>query len=149
LPKAIFLSELMTAIKQWQTEGDLVLVMADLNEDVRAPIIQNTFRSVGLVEGLTSQHPCPPATHNRGSNPINSIFVPFPFLINAKPATWNLVRQYLAITRHCGLTSQPRMYAPWSQNLSNDHALVDYNVTIHASYSGTIQYCGKTYNEKV
>ena len=45
--------------------------------------------------------------------------------------------------------SQPRMYAPWSQNLSNDHALVDYNVTIHASYSGTIQYCGKTYNEKV
>jgi len=80
LPKAIFLSELVTAIKQWQTEGDLVLVMADLNEDVRAPTIQNMFRLVGLVEGLTSQHPQPPATHNHGSNPIDSIFVPFSLL---------------------------------------------------------------------
>jgi len=68
------------AIKQWQTKGDLVLVMADMNKDVRAPIIQNTFRLVGLVEGLTSQHPCPPATHNGGSNPINGIFVPFSLL---------------------------------------------------------------------
>ncbi len=64
------------AIKQWQNKGDLVLLMADMDEDVRTPLIKNTFRMVGLVEGLTTQHPRPPPTHNRGSNPIDGIFIP-------------------------------------------------------------------------
>jgi len=67
-------------IKKWQNEGDLVLVMADMNEDVRLPLIQNTFRTVGLVERLTTQHPRPPPTHNHGSNPINGIFIPLSLL---------------------------------------------------------------------
>jgi len=54
--------------------------MANMNEDVRVPIIQNTFRMVGLVEGLTTQHPQPPPTHNHGSNPIDGIFIPFSLL---------------------------------------------------------------------
>jgi len=78
--KATFLTKLVTAIKQWQAEGNIVILMADMNKDVCSPIIKNTFRAVGLVEGLTSQHLRPPATNNQGSNPIDSIFVPITLL---------------------------------------------------------------------
>jgi len=63
-PKAIFLTEKATAITQWQTEGDLVIVMVDMNEDVGTPAIQNMFCLIGLVNGPAYQYPQLLATHN-------------------------------------------------------------------------------------
>jgi len=42
-PKNRFLTDLKMAIKQWQTDGDIVMVLADMNEDVRSPLIKNMF----------------------------------------------------------------------------------------------------------
>jgi len=72
--------DLKMAIKQWQTEGDTAIVLADMNEDMRSPLIKNTFREVGMIKGLTSQHQRPPETHNRGSHPIDGIFIPLSLL---------------------------------------------------------------------
>ncbi len=33
-----------------------------------------------MIEGLTSQHQRPPETHNRGSHPIDGIFIPLNLL---------------------------------------------------------------------
>jgi len=61
-PKATFMTDLATAITQWQNDGDLVIVMADMNEDVQTTTIQNMFWSVGLVEAPTTQHTTKEAT---------------------------------------------------------------------------------------
>jgi len=74
-PKDRFLTDLARAIQEWQAEGDTVIVSSDMNDDVRSQKIQQAFRSSGLIEGLTTQHMLPPATHNRGSLPINGIFL--------------------------------------------------------------------------
>jgi len=79
-PKNRFLTDLKMAIKQWQTDGDIVMVLADMNEDVRSPLIKNMFREVGMAEVITSQHQRPPETHNRGSHPIDGIFIPLSLL---------------------------------------------------------------------
>jgi len=47
-----------------------------MNDDMRSPTIQKLLRSVGMVDGPTSQHWSPPATHNHRSTPIDSIFLP-------------------------------------------------------------------------
>jgi len=67
--------DLEKAILEWQAKGDMVILIVDMNEDVRLPIIQQLLRSVRLVDGPTSQHRSPPATHNHGSNPIDGIFL--------------------------------------------------------------------------
>jgi len=75
-PKDKFLTDLSRAIQTWQTEGDLVIVGGDMNDDVRSQPIQQKMRLCGLVEGPTMHHSHPPATHNRGSLPIDGIFLP-------------------------------------------------------------------------
>jgi len=54
----------------------LVIVGGDMNDDVRSQTIQQKMRLCGLVEGPTTHHRHPPATHNRGSLPIDGIFLP-------------------------------------------------------------------------
>jgi len=51
-------------------------LMADMNDDVQSPTIQTLLRSVGLADSPMAQHHSPPATHNRGSYPIDGIFLP-------------------------------------------------------------------------
>jgi len=75
-PKTVFLKDLGKAIQGWQEEGDTIIVVADMNEDVRSPSVQGMLRTVGLVDGPTYHHNRPPATHNCGSLPIDGIFVP-------------------------------------------------------------------------
>ncbi len=75
-PKNRFLMDLEKAILEWQAKGDMVILIVDMNKDVRWPKIQKLLQSVGLVDGPTMQHRSPPATHNHGSIPINGIFLP-------------------------------------------------------------------------
>jgi len=75
-PKDQFLMDLAQAIQEWQAEGDTVIVSGDMNDNVRSQKIQQKLRSSRLVEGLTTQHRLPPATHNCGSLPIDGIFLP-------------------------------------------------------------------------
>jgi len=51
-------------------------VCGDMNDGVRSQTIQQKMRLSGLVEGPTTHHRHPPATHNRGSLPIDGIFLP-------------------------------------------------------------------------
>jgi len=70
-------------VEQWISEGDTILILADINEDVRSDEIASTFRQMGLVEVVTSQHGhLGPNTHIRGTNPIDGIFIPPQMVLN-------------------------------------------------------------------
>jgi len=51
--------------------------MADINKDICEASIQSVFRQLGMAEAVITQHgEHGPNTHNRGSTPIDGIFLP-------------------------------------------------------------------------
>jgi hypothetical protein len=78
-PRQVFTDDLSSEIKQWQATGDQVILLIDVNEDVRSQQ-QNSFATsmeeIGLVELITLRHGHEgPATFLGGSKPIDGIFV--------------------------------------------------------------------------
>jgi len=66
---------------EWQVEGDSIILVADMNDDIRDPEIHTLLQSVFLIEVSTNLHATqPPATHNWGSAPIDGIFIPLTLL---------------------------------------------------------------------
>ncbi len=62
-------------------EGNLVILAADLNKDIQDQKIQTMLKTVGLIAITMALHMQQPlATHNRGSLPIDGIFVPVTLL---------------------------------------------------------------------
>jgi len=75
-PRAVILQDLQGEIAAWQDAGEEIIVLTDFNDDVRLPWIRKFFGNMNLVEALTNLTGLPStATHNRGSNPINGIYV--------------------------------------------------------------------------
>jgi len=76
-PKKAILDDLATEITTWQEAGDIVIVAADFNEDTRSDTIRSYFSQFGMSEVLSSVNTeALPASHNRGSLPIDGIFAP-------------------------------------------------------------------------
>jgi len=76
-PKQAILDDLAKQISEWQAAGDTVIVAADFNEDIRSDTIRGFFSKFGMSEVISSSNTEHlPAMHNRGSLPIDGIFVP-------------------------------------------------------------------------
>ncbi len=76
-PQDQILEDLKAQVALWQSEGDMVIILADINEDIREEPIPSTFRQMGLVETTIAQHGIQgPNTHNQGTTPIDGIFIP-------------------------------------------------------------------------
>jgi len=76
-PKQAILDDLAKQISEWQAAGDTVIVAADFNDDIRSDTIRGFFSKFGMSEVISHGNPAQlPATHNRGSLPIDGIFVP-------------------------------------------------------------------------
>jgi len=64
-PRTQILTNLSAQVKQWTLEGDTVIILADINDDIRTDLIMSTFWQMGLVDAITSQHGhLGPNTHN-------------------------------------------------------------------------------------
>ena len=78
-PRQVFLEDLLEEIKQWKDEGDQIAISVIANEDVRsedACSFSRKLREMGLVEAITTAHGKQgPPTYERGSEPIDGIFV--------------------------------------------------------------------------
>jgi hypothetical protein len=76
-PRAAILLDLAEQIKVWTKEGDQVILMMDVNEDVPKPTIQSFLSELRMREVLHEKHGASvaPRTHLRGSTPIDGIFV--------------------------------------------------------------------------
>jgi len=84
-PQVKLLNDLKAEIDPWQEAGNQVIILADMNEDVNAPILQKLCQELHLVEAISALHgPSNMATHQRGSKVINSIYLSRSLLTHAK-----------------------------------------------------------------
>jgi len=101
-PKTLFLTNLEKAIQEWQTEGDMAILMVNMNDNVQSQAIQGMLRSVGLVDSPTTQHQLTPAMHNQGSHPIDGIFLPITLVDYCQMGYFDFGEAVRAIIRQCG-----------------------------------------------
>jgi len=70
------LINLATTIQEWQDEGDRIILLADMNNDVSGSTFQEFCRTTNLVEAIHSLHGrAKVPTHQRGSTAIDGIFM--------------------------------------------------------------------------
>ena len=61
-PRQRILDDLSTQITEWQTQGDLIILCMDANDDIREPPISRFIETLQLREAILSHHPRPPST---------------------------------------------------------------------------------------
>ena len=78
-PRKAFLDDLGSQLSSWHTQGDLLVVMLDANEDVRLPTIATVFESLSLINVMYDPSlplfPQPILPTSSGRFPIDGIFV--------------------------------------------------------------------------
>jgi len=75
-PKEQFLLDLEKSIAQWQKEGDQIVLMVDMNKDIRAMQLQEFCHKLNLVKGIMHLHGLAKTpTHQQGSKAIDRIFL--------------------------------------------------------------------------
>jgi endonuclease/exonuclease/phosphatase family metal-dependent hydrolase len=74
-PRRRFGEDLITAVKEWIEAGDQVILLMDVNEDVREGSLTLELAEAGLTELITDKHGHDwPPTFQLGSQPIDGIF---------------------------------------------------------------------------
>ena len=74
VPQKAMLEDLRDEIKKWKDEGDQIILLMDVNEDINSGPIKMWMQELQLREAITSQHGGNEATYNRGSKAIDGIF---------------------------------------------------------------------------
>ena len=74
-PREQFWIDLDSALSDWHSKGDQIIVMLDANEDVRKAAVTRHFEEWNMREVILERHGnTAPATHSTGSYPIDGIF---------------------------------------------------------------------------
>ena len=72
----MFTIDLFKEIETWLESGDQLILGVDANEDVRTGPFSRNLKTLGLAKVITNQHGNEaPATYNRGSVPIDRLYV--------------------------------------------------------------------------
>jgi len=75
-PREKLLADLKEEVALWQAEGDQVIILADMNDDVNAAAIQHFCEELHLVEAISTLHgPAQKPTHQRGRQAIDGIYM--------------------------------------------------------------------------
>jgi len=104
-PQKKILQDLQAQITEWHSDGNQVIVLADMNEDVwEDPILAMAIQT-GLQDAVTTQHgPSTPNTHNRGAHPsMEFLSQPITFKLYSQ-GTLHLAKVSLVTTEQCGST---------------------------------------------
>ena len=82
-PREQMIQDLVETITEWMSNGDQIILMLDLNDDVLNSRAGRKLRSIGLRECLTHRHDdsVPTSTCNRGTKIIDGIYVSSTILI--------------------------------------------------------------------
>jgi hypothetical protein len=72
-PHERWLKDLLTEVIQWMQQGESIILLVDLNDNITSGKTARELRRVGLIERVTSFHR-QVATHQRGSTTIDGIF---------------------------------------------------------------------------
>jgi len=72
----VFWEDLAEEVREAQAKGDQVLIMMDVNKDVKGPTTKKNIKTMGLVKAIMTLHMSKlPPTHQRGQDPIDGIFL--------------------------------------------------------------------------
>ena len=83
-PREAMLNDLLRFIITCRQEGDQIALLMDCNTDVRNAQFKQRMLDAGLTEAITSNRAnIDAATHNRGSKPIDGIFISHTLQIKA------------------------------------------------------------------
>jgi hypothetical protein len=74
-PHTRWLDDLSLLVQQWLSHGESLIVMVDLNDDVKRGKTSMALKRMGLREIISDSHPNLEATFHRGSLSIDGIFV--------------------------------------------------------------------------
>jgi len=87
-PREAFLEDLFTAIQSWHTEGDSILLLADMNDDIQCSKISSFASECNLHKLILSKSPhiLPPATFCQGDqfgkSPIDGAWATLDLIIS-------------------------------------------------------------------
>jgi len=101
-PQEAIVEDLALEIRQWQEEGDLVIILTNFNDDIHSDDARNFFASFGLSEAITGLHgPMGPPTYNQGSYLIDGMFIPSNLIKHCQGGILHLAMVFIAITAAC------------------------------------------------
>ena len=72
-----FDKDLIQLLRKWTEQGDQIILGMDNNEDVRNSTLTRAMMTLGMREVILEKHrkhQAPPATYNRGNDPIDGIW---------------------------------------------------------------------------
>jgi hypothetical protein len=73
-PQSRWIDDLVAELRIWIQQGESIILLVDLNDNVVSGKASAKLREVGLSEKLTSTHNMQIPTYQRGSAPIDGIF---------------------------------------------------------------------------
>jgi len=118
-PKVLFLSNLANKKQHWQEEGNEVIVLADMNEDVLSADINKFCQATHLVEAITAVNHYYPHTNAVVKQLMEFSSHPH-FWRRHKGAFWILGRQQLVTTEPCGLIYQPNISTCYTKQILSE-----------------------------
>jgi len=75
-PRVKILADLKEEVVKWQADGDHVMILADMNDDVNTPALIQFCQDLNLVEAISTLHgPAQKPTHQRGRLAIDGIYI--------------------------------------------------------------------------
>ena len=129
-PRIKMLDDLAAAITEWLNSGDQIILMLDLNDDILNSTANTKLNSIGLKECITGRHNNQPplATCNRGSKPIDGIYVSNTIMIqkggycpcNTFPSDHRALWIELTMSNLCGNNMAPIIHPQARRLKCND-----------------------------
>jgi len=75
-PRVKILADLKEEVVKWQADGDHVMILADMNDDVNTPALIQFCQDLNMVEAISTLHgPAQKPTHQRGRLAIDGIYI--------------------------------------------------------------------------
>ena len=74
-PRKAILDDLKIEIEKWKEEGDQIILLMDVNEDINTGSVKMWLHELQLREAITTKHRGNEETYNRGSKAIDGIFI--------------------------------------------------------------------------
>jgi len=75
-PRDALLKDITLEMLSWQDSGDHLIILTDFNDDITDSEARIWAANLGLIEAITYLHnSTPPPTYQRGSRPIDGIFI--------------------------------------------------------------------------
>jgi hypothetical protein len=128
-PRMQMIDDLTEEIKEWLDNGEQIILMIDLNDDVTRGLAHDKLKAIGLQESITTRHGnSQPSTCNRGNKAIDGMYVSSTIMIqkggycpfNTFPSDHRALWIDVTINNICGNNMAPVLHPQARRLKCND-----------------------------